>query len=104
MRTTTIAGPFVATVLVAAAGMSPASALPIEPSAISKAMPADASVVDVQWPGRYWGPRRYGYWGPRYRAWGAPYPYYSYGYPYYYRPYPAPYFSVGPRGFAFGIW
>jgi hypothetical protein len=99
MRTTTVAGLAAAAALVAISWSTAAGALPIEPSAISKANAATSNVVDVQWRRRhrYWGPR-YGYWGPR------PYPYYSYGYPYgrYYGP--SPYFSIGPRGFGFGVW
>jgi hypothetical protein len=109
MRITAIAGLAAATMLAAAAGATPAGALPIEPSAISKADIAANNVVDVQWR-RHWRGRYYGYGGPRYYGYGPGYygyggPRYSYGYPYYRRYYyPGPSFSIGPRGFGFRLW
>ena len=94
MRTTILAG-LAATALLAASGLTPAQAMPAQPSAISQANEATSNVVDVQWRRRYWGPR---YYGPRY------YPYYAAPYPYYRYYAPGPRFFVGPRGFGFGIY
>jgi len=125
MRTGFIASLAVAATL-AVAGMTSASALPVQPSAIAKGNVPTTDVLNVQWRrnwrgGRHWGPRFYGNraWGPRFygsrswapryygnRYWGPRYyggysPYSSYGY---YRPFPAPFLSIGPGGFRFGIW
>jgi hypothetical protein len=97
MRILTLTGLAVGTLLMATAGTMPAKAMPVEPSVINKAIPADTNITDVRWRRHHWRGRHWGWYGPRY------YPYSSYGY---YRPYyrPGPYFSVGPRGFRFGIW
>ena len=96
MKTTILAGLAATALLAAASGLTPAQAMPAQPSAISQANEAISNVVDVQWRRRYWGPR---YYRPYY---GGYYPYYR---PYPYRYYaPGPGFYIGPRGFGFGIY
>jgi hypothetical protein len=114
MRTTILTGLAATAMLAAASGLTPAQAMPAQPSAISQANEATSNVVDVQWRrgyrgrywgyrGRYWGPRYYGGYYPRY--YGGYYPSYGYGYPYYAGPYIGGFgFGIGFRGFRFGFW
>lgn len=97
------AGLAAAALLAAAAGSTPATAMPIADLGATQANPAAGDTVQVQWRRyhRYWGYRpywRHRYYGYRYN------PYYSYGYYPYRRYYGGPSFYVGPRGFGFGWW
>jgi hypothetical protein len=107
MRTTTIAGLASATLLVAAAGLTPAEAMPIQPAGINQASAAADNYVEVQYRRRYVRPYRYA--RPRYYApyYGGGYPYGGYGYggyPYGYGYYGGPSVQLGPFGFGFRRW
>jgi hypothetical protein len=108
MRTITITGLAVATLLMAGSGLTPAQSMPIQPAGVVNhaAVGAD-NYQEVYYRRRYVRPygygRRYGY-GGGYGYGGYPYGYGGYGYggyPYGYGYY-GPSVQVGPFGFGFG--